>query len=277
MSPFVTGDQPSASGKANRHKPTIYWYWELLLALIQRNLKIRYRGSVLGIYWSLLNPLIMTGLYTAVFGATFAKYYDNSIINYVLAAFTGLIVINFFTGSTFTALVSVVDNGAMVNKIRLPLFIFPLSNVGANVFQLLMGSFPLLVIATLILSPSIINVIALLLPLLALVAVCTGVGLLMSALYVFFRDLNHFYELFNYVLLISSPIFYPSAIVPTEVKKFLLLNPLLPIIESIRQIALSGDLPQISLIIHAAISSLIVLTLGVLTFTIWQSKFMDLL
>ena len=170
-----------------------------------------------------------------------------------------------------------VDNGAMVNKIRLPLFIFPLSNVGANVFQLLMGSFPLLVIATLVLSPSIINLIALLLPLLALVAVSTGVGLLMSALYVFFRDLNHFYELFNYVLLISSPIFYPSAIVPTEVKKFLLLNPLLPIIESIRQIALSGDLPQISLIIHAAISSLIVLTLGVLTFTIWQSKFMDLL
>ncbi len=277
MSPFVTGDKPSASGKANRHQPKIYWYWELLLALIQRNLKIRYRGSVLGIYWSLLNPLIMTGLYTAVFGATFAKYYDNSIINYVLAAFTGLIVINFFTGSTFTALVSVVDNGAMVNKIRLPLFIFPLSNVGANVFQLLMGSFPLLVIATLVLSPSIINLIALLLPLLALVAVSTGVGLLMSALYVFFRDLNHFYELFNYVLLISSPIFYPSAIVPTEVKKFLLLNPLLPIIESIRQIALSGDLPQISLIIHAAISSLIVLTLGVLTFTIWQSKFMDLL
>ena len=266
---------PSATSHHNKLK--IYWYWELLLALIQRNLKIRYRGSVLGIYWSLLNPLIMTGLYTAVFGATFARYYDNSIVNYVLAAFTGLIVINFFTASTFTALVSVVDNGAMVNKIRLPLFIFPLSNIGSNVFQLLMGALPLLVVATLILSPNIINLVALLFPLLSLVAVCTGVGLLMSALYVFFRDLNHFYELFNYVLLISSPIFYPSAIVPTEVKKFLLLNPLLPIIESIRQIALSGDLPQISLMIHAAISSLIVLALGIVTFTIWQSKFMDLL
>lgn len=71
-------------------------YVELLHVLVSRNLKTRYRGSVLGIYWSLLNPLTMTGLYTAIFGATFAEYYDNSITNYVLAALTGLIVINFF-------------------------------------------------------------------------------------------------------------------------------------------------------------------------------------
>ena len=75
-------------------------YIELLQVLVSRNLKVRYRGSFLGIYWSLLNPLIMTGLYTAIFGATFAKYYDDSIPNYVLAALTGLIVINFFSAST---------------------------------------------------------------------------------------------------------------------------------------------------------------------------------
>ena len=82
------------------------------------------------------------------------------LFNYVLAAFTGLIIINFFASSTSQALVSVVDNGAIVNKIRLPLFVFPLSFIGANIFQLLMGVFPLLLIITLILSHSIINVIA---------------------------------------------------------------------------------------------------------------------
>lgn len=86
-------------------------YWELLNVLVSRNLKTRYRGSMLGVYWSLLSPLIMTGLYTAIFGATFASYYDNSIINYVMAAFTGLVVINFFTASTSQALSSVVGNG----------------------------------------------------------------------------------------------------------------------------------------------------------------------
>ena len=102
-------------------------YLELLQVLVGRNLKVRYRGSFLGIYWSLLNPLIMTGLYTAIFGATFAKYYNDSIVNYVLAALTGLIVINFFSASTMQALTSVVGNGALLNKIRLPVSVFPVS------------------------------------------------------------------------------------------------------------------------------------------------------
>lgn len=265
-----------SSGK-NLRQQQLSWYRELLIVLIRRNLKRRYRGSFLGIYWSLLNPLVMTGLYTAIFGATFAQYYDNSALNYVLAAFTGLIVINFFSASTAQALASVVENGGIVNKIRLPLFIFPLSTIGANVFQLLMGAFPLLVIITFILSKSLLNVAALLLPILGLVLVCTGVGLLMSALYVFFRDLSYFYELLTFLLWISSPIFYPVDIVPESVKRFLIFNPILPIIESIRQISLSGALPDLSLIAHSLISGLIVLTIGAIAFSHWRSQFIDLL
>ena len=82
-------------------------FWELLVVLVRRNLKVRYRGSLLGVYWSLLNPMIMTGLYTAIFGTAFSKYYNNSIPNYVLAAFTGLVIINFFSASTSQALSSV--------------------------------------------------------------------------------------------------------------------------------------------------------------------------
>ncbi|MFM7370584.1 MAG: ABC transporter permease, partial [Sphaerospermopsis kisseleviana] len=106
--------------KDNFTKLQVQRYWELLQVLVSRTLKVRYRGSFLGVYWSLLNPLIMTGLYTAIFGVTFASYYGNSIINYVLAAFTGLVVINFFSASTSQALVSVVNNGALLNKIQLP-------------------------------------------------------------------------------------------------------------------------------------------------------------
>ncbi|MGI8502510.1 MAG: ABC transporter permease, partial [Hassallia sp.] len=125
-------------------------YWELLHVLVSRNLKVRYRGSFLGIYWSLLSPLIMAGLYTAIFGKNFASYYGNSIVNYMLAAFTGLVVINFFSASTSQALTSVVSNGSLLNKIRLPVSIFPLSMVTSNVFQFAFGVFPLLAIMTLI-------------------------------------------------------------------------------------------------------------------------------
>mgnify|MGYP000040534201 FL=1 len=252
-------------------------YWELLRVLVVRTLKVRYRGSFLGVYWSLLNPLIMTGLYTAIFGATFSSYYGNSILNYVLAAFTGLVVINFFSASTSQALISVVGNGALLNKICLPVSVFPVSMVAANIFQFSVGAFPLLVLMTLVNSKSSVNVLALLFPFLALILVSTGIGFLVSALYVFFRDLPYFYELVVFVIWISSPIFYPAAIVPKQVKPFLSLNPLSPIIESLRQITLSGAPPDLGLIWGALLSGIIILSLGWTCFHLWRHQFMDLL
>jgi ABC-type polysaccharide/polyol phosphate export permease len=260
---------------------SVWWqvqhYSELLYVLVVRNLKVRYRGSFLGVYWSLLNPLMMTGLYAAIFGTVFASYYNNSIINYVLAAFTGLTIINFFSASTSQALASVVGNGALLNKIRLPVSIFPVSMIGANLFQFAVGVLPILGIVTFVKSHSLINMLALFLPLLALILVCTGVGFFVSSLYVFFRDLPYFYELVVFVLWISSPVFYPAAIVPEKVKLFLNLNPLSPIIESIRQIALSGTLPDLSLIWGALLTSAMVLVMGWVCFHGWRSQFMDLL
>ncbi len=263
--------QPNSRLSEVRH------YWELLYVLVARNLKVRYRGSFLGVYWSLLNPLLMTGVYTAIFGTTFASYYGNSIFNYVLAVFTGLVVINFFSASTSRALWSLVDNGSLLNKIRLPVSVFPMSVIAANVFQFVIGVFPLLALMTLINSRSLVNVLALLLPLLALILVCTGIGLLVSALFVFFRDLHYLYELVVFMLWLSSPIFYPAAIVPASVRSILVLNPLLPVIESIRQISLSGALPNISFIGQSLLSGVIMLAIGWSCFHWWRHGFMDLL
>jgi ABC-type polysaccharide/polyol phosphate export permease len=252
-------------------------YWELLQVLVARNLKVRYRGSILGVYWSLLNPLLMTGLYTAIFGTTFSSYYNNSIKNYVLAVFTGLVVINFFSACTTQALWSVVNNGALLNKIALPTSVFPTSMIAANTFQFAVGVLPLLAIMTLINSKSFLNVLVLFLPLIALTLVCIGIGLLVSALFVFFRDLPYFYELIVFVLWLSSPIFYPAAIVPDTVKAYLIFNPLLPVIESIRQITLSGMQPDFALIKQALLTGVISWALGLTCFRMWRHSFMDLL
>lgn len=251
-------------------------YLELLHILVERNLKGRYRGSFLGVYWSLLNPLIMTGIYTAIFGTAFKSYFDNSVINYVLAAFTGLIVINFFTASTSQALGSVVGSGGLLNKISLPLSIFPISMIAANIFQFAVGSLPLLALVTLYFSHNPIYILALLVPLISLCLVCTGIGFLVSALFVFFRDLPYFYELITFALWMSSPVFYPSEIVPEHIRNFLILNPLYPIIESIRQISLSSHLPLL-LMGQSLLSGLIIAGLGWFCFRNWQNQFMDLL
>lgn len=252
-------------------------YLELLHVLVDRNLKVRYRGSFLGVYWSLLNPVIMTALYTAIFGTTFAQYYENSIVNYVLAALTGLMVINFFSGSTSQALVSVVANGTLLNKIRLPVSVFPTSMILANIFQFMVGSFPLLAIVAVVKSHSLLNAIAILLPFTALVLFSVGIGLFVSTLYVFFRDLPYFYELVVFVLWVTSPIFYPAAIVPPQVQPFLRINPLSGIIESLRQITLSGNLPDFQLIGTTLLSGMIFAGLGWIYFRSMRSQFMDLL
>ena len=252
-------------------------YFELIQVLVARNLKARYRGSFLGVYWSLFNPLIMTSLYTAIFGKAFASYYNNSYFHYMLAAFTGLVVIHFFSGSTSQALCSIVENEALLNKIPLPIHVFPVSIIVANVVQLAISILPILTIITLINSKSLINVVVLFFPITALILVSMGVGFFLSTLYVFFRDLPYLYDLTIFILWISSPIFYPTDIVPESVKKFLILNPLMPIIVSIRQICLS-DAPQNSfLILQSLIGGLIILGLGWTCFRCLQSQFMDLL
>ncbi len=256
-------------------------YWELLFVLAERELKVRYRGSFLGVYWSLFNPLIMTGLYTAIFGGVFKKYYHDSLSEYTLAAFTGLAVIHFYNGSTAQALPSIVANGLLLNKIKLPVSVFPVSTIVANTFQLSIGMFPLLAIVTLLLSDhplsSSINVLFILAPLLALVAISAGVGFLVSSLYVFFRDLPFFYELIQFGIMLSSPVFYPAAIVDPKIRPFLELNPLYPVIESLRQIVLSGDLPDPVLILRSWLSGIIILVIGLICFNWLRPKFMDML
>ncbi len=252
-------------------------YWELLQVLVERNIGSRYRGSLLGVYWSLLNPLIMTGLYTVIFGATFKSYFNNSILEYLLAAFTGLVVINFYNSSTMQALASIVVNGALLNKVKLPLSVFPLSMISANIVQLVMGPFPLLIIVTFLRTKSLLNIIALPFPLIALIMVSTGVGFVVAALYVFFRDLAYFYELFTFVVWVASPVFFPAAIIPEKARAVLVLNPLVPIIESLRQISLNPERPDLGLIAQSLLSGLIILGLGWTCFRMWKAKFMDLL
>lgn len=219
----------------------------------------------------------MMGIYTAIFGAEFSSYYDNSIFNYVLAAFTGLVVTNFYAASTSQALASVVSNGSLLNKIRLPVGIFPVSTIAANLFQFAVGVLPLLAIMTLVITKNPLHIIALLLPIISLTLVCMGVGFFVSALFVFFRDLGYFYELVCFVLWISSPVFYPAEIVPAQVQPFLIINPLVPIIENLREITLSGTLPDPISLGGSILSGAIILTLGWTFFQWLRPQFMDLL
>ncbi len=250
-------------------------YRDLVVANAVRSLKVRYRGSILGVFWSLSNPLLMTLVYTAIFGGAFSAYY-GSLFNYVLACFCGLAMLNFFSGSTSMALPSIVNNGGLLNKLALPPSIFPVSTIAAATFQLGIGVLPLLIAVTVWTSHDLLNVIALFVPIASIVLFSAGLALGMSALYVYFRDLSYMYELIVFVLWITSPIFYPAALVPAALRTYLQWNPLAAIIESVRQIALSGHTPSLHAMAAAVIASLVVFCIGTFGYVTLRRGMMDL-
>jgi ABC-type polysaccharide/polyol phosphate export permease len=252
-------------------------YLDLVQIFASRALKVRYRGSILGIYWSLSNPIIMTAIYATIFGTAFVSYYGNSVFNYVLACFVGLAVLNFFSTSTSQALQSLVEGGALLNKIRLPFSVFPVSTILANAFQFMVGVLPLLAVIAFVRSHNPINVLAILVPTAALFLVCMGFALMMSALFVFFRDLPYLYEMTIFLIWITSPVFYPAQLVPAAVRPFIALNPIAMIMESFRQIALSGERPALRLMAVAMLTGLIFFAAGVAVFNYLKDDFMDLI
>lgn len=252
-------------------------YVEVVRVLAARNLKSRYRGSILGIYWSLCNPLIMTGIYAALFGTAFSQYYNGNVWNYVLACFAALAVLNFFAGSTTQALPSLVANGGLLNKLQLPLSAFPISVVVANLFQFVVGVFPLLAIVTVCVTHDLTHVLWLIVPTISLIMLSTGFSLLVATLFVYFRDLSYLYELVIFVLWISSPVFYPADLVPAHLRTFIAFNPLATLMASVRGIALDPGRPHLHLLATSLVSSAIALLIGAGVFRWQQRSFMDLI
>lgn len=273
ISPPVTREAGVAAAKANPAKR----YRDLVLVTAARFLKVRYRGSVLGVYWSLSNPLLMTGAYTLIFGSAFKSYYGGSLWEYVLSCFTGLAFLSYFSGGTSMALQSIVSSASLLNKIALPPSIFPVATIAASSFQLLVGVVPLLAIVTFATSFNPINVIALAVPVVSLILLALGFSLAVSALFIYFRDLPYLYELVTFGLWLTSPIFYPAALVPASVRGYLVLNPLAAIIECARQIALSGQPPNPRLMAIALCAGSLGLGVGWLVYRRLRPNFMDLL
>lgn len=206
---------------------------------------MRYRGSALGVYWSLLNPVLMTAVYAAIFGSNFAPYY-GSFERYVVALFTGLIVVSFFVAATQSALISIVAHGALLNKVRVPIESFPISAIAAQSFQLFVAPLPVLAILTFVVSQRPWHVVLLPVAFAALVLMSAGVGFMVSALYVHFRDLPYLYEFVALLVWIATPVFYPVAIVPEHLRSVLYWNPLFTILESLRSVVMDQTPPEIA-------------------------------
>jgi len=217
-------------------------YQWLLRELIVRDLKIKYRRSVLGYLWSILNPLMLMGVLTIVFSTMFR--FD--IPNYPVYLLAGQLLFGFFSESTNMAMTSILGSSSLIKKVYLPKYIFPVSRV-LSCFTTMFFSLVALVIV-MVVTRADFHITTILLPvvLLYLLVFTIGMSLILSVMVVFFRDIQYLYGILLAALNYLTPIFYPVSMLPQWLKELMVLNPIYNFIEMFRKIMIYGQWPTIT-------------------------------
>ena len=241
----------------------------LLNELIARDIKIKYRKSVLGVLWTLLNPLFMM----IVLSVVFSNLFKFDIENFPLYLLSGQIIFNFFNDTTTTSMGAIIGNASLIKKIYVPKYLFVLSRVFSSTINLL-ASFTAMVCVMLAMRVDLHYTVLLVpIPLLFIVMFSLGVGLLLSALTVKFRDIMHLYSVFVTALMYLTPVIYPMSILPMWLKPIVTLNPITNILEMFRAVMLYNSFPSIKSMFIAIVECIIVLAIGLYVFYKKQDEF----
>lgn len=259
---------------------SLWHHRELTKAFVKRDILGRYKGSILGIFWSFFHPLFMLAVYTFVFSIVFQARWgssDGSRGEFALVLFAGLIVFNFFSECINRAPTLILSNTNYVKKVIFPLEILPWVVVGSALFH---GLISLIVwfIGYIILfgtpQPT-----AILLPVVALPLVLLTLGLswFLASLGVYLRDISQVVMILTTVLMFLSPIFYPASAIPDSAQPVLLVNPIAPALEHVRGVLMWGELPNFQNWLYYLVGNAIVAWLGFVWFQKTRKGFADVL
>lgn len=244
-------------------------YMPLMQELVKRDLKLKYRRSVLGYLWSLLNPLLMMIIMTIVFSYMFR--FD--IPNYPLYLICGQTLFTFFNESTNLAMYSVIQNGLLIKKVYIPKYIFPISKVISSFITMSFSLVAILIVMLFTGTPFHVSILLFWIPLAMLLVFSSGVGMILSALAVQFRDVTHLYGVLTMAWMYLTPIFYPISSVPEGVASFIGANPLYMYITIFRDLVLYGVVPTAEVWMTGLAVAVLMLAVGIVVFRKMQRNF----
>ncbi len=243
--------------------------WFILRSLVSKDFKLKYRRSVLGILWSVLNPLLMMVVLTVVFSTIFRF----NIENFPLYLILGQTLFALMTEATTGAMSSIIESAPLIKKIRINKMIFPVEKA---IFALVNFVISLIAVAAVMLFFRIcptVNILLLPVLLIYLLMFSLGIGLILAALSVFFRDVMHLWGVFTSAWTYATPLFYPVDILPEWALPIMNANPMYYYVEYFRDIALYGTTPSLSMNLICLGCGVVALVLGVVVFRSQQKKF----
>lgn len=253
----------------------LWAYRDLLIILTERNLKLRYKQTALGVIWVILQPLIAALIFAVIFGGFARLPTDGS--PYLLFAFAGTLIWNLVANSLTRAGNSLVGDTNLISKVYFPRMIIPLASIAAVIIDFLIGLAVLAVMLVAYQQPFTLNLLALPLIIALALALAFGFSLLISALNVYYRDFTYVLPFAVQVWLYASPVAYSVSIVPEALLPLYSLNPMVGIILGFRW-AILGDIafPALPLAISLVVSAAMVI-LGAVVFQRVQQSFADVI
>lgn len=263
-------------------------YRYLMQEIVRKNVKLQYRDSFLGMLWTFLQPLFTMIVLVFIFGNIFGKS-NNGVVCYPVYLLTGRLLFEFFTQSTKRAMRSIRNSASVLKKVYVPKYIYPLSNVLSNFVTFAISLTVLVVVMGYFLIKNAIAggtiypdlhlswyILLSFVPIIILCVFCLGVGLLLSVLNVFFKDIEYIYDVVCTMLFYATPIMYrleTLKIGSSAVGTILKLNPLYSIIEMFRCCVLYCRVWDWNHFYYAIGASLVVLLIGIWAFYKNQDKF----
>ncbi len=238
-------------------------YLPLLENLVSRELKKKYRQSFLGYAWCVLNPLMVMVIMTVVFSHMFR----NDIANYPVYLFAGRMMFSFITDAAGNVMRSIVSNGSLMRKTRIPYYIFPLATFGSSIvnfaFHLIAFAIVLLFTGTAISF----HIIAFPLVCLEMFAFSLGFGLILAVAYIYIRDTNYVYAVFTTAWTYLTPLFYPVEALPAWVRTGVSqLNPAFYFVDMSRSIFLLNQWPAPAMLLRGGIVAVLFLVIGLVAY-----------
>lgn len=244
-------------------------YRFLIRQLVARDFRTKYKRSVLGIFWSFLNPLLMMLVQYFVFSTIF----KSDIPNFAAYLIIGTVMFNFFNEACGMALGSIVGNASLITKVYMPKYIYPLTRVMSSMVNLVISLIPLLIVCIITGVEFHRSAVLALFFLICLTVFSLGLGLLLSAAMVFFRDTQFLWGVLSMMWMYATPIFYPETILPEEFKFVLQVNPLYHFLKNTRLCILSGISPEPAVYVQCLLMALGALLIGALVFRKAQDRF----